>query len=91
MSTKVTVSCPACGEGIITALVSIDPGEPEVRYEADGSGYPGSPPTIGEIERIDYDCDCHLALDRSSTLEYNRDVDDLIFDADFEYDPSEDD
>lgn len=32
----------------ITAVC--EPGEPEVRYYPDGSGYPGSPPTVEDIE-----------------------------------------
>lgn len=49
---SVVVECPICGAEI---RCSIDPGEPMVMYYADGSGHPGSPAGLDEI---DPDCEC---------------------------------
>jgi hypothetical protein len=49
----VTVKCPVCC--LASVRVIIDPGEPQVRYYADGSGYPGSPPAVDDW---DADCSC---------------------------------
>lgn len=90
MSTRVTVKCPRC-EDSISASVRVDPGEPMVRYYPDGSGYPGSGPTIEDIEDIDYECGCKDEADREGSGEsYTAEVEALIYDCtDFEYDPSD--
>lgn len=89
MSTSITVKCPRC-DASICAQVRVDPGEPMVRYYPDGSGYPGYPPSIEEIEDIEYDCDC---LDEASReggrSAYEEQVENLIFDAEFTYDPED--
>lgn len=89
MSTSVTIQCPRC-DASICAQVKVDPGEPPVYYYRDGSGYPGSPPSIEEIEDIEYECDClDLARREGAGSTYEGEVEDLIFDAEFTYDPED--
>jgi hypothetical protein len=62
------IPCPLCGGKTGQAEVTIDPGEPMVLYYPDGSGHPGSPPSIEDIEEIEWDCDCRNNLSDLLTL-----------------------
>lgn len=57
----------------VTVYGTVDPGEPMVRYYADGSGYPGSPPTF------DYES-CVVTKAWGENWEYERMADPVLFD-----------
>lgn len=57
----------------VTVNGTIDPGEPMVRYYADGSGYPGSPTTF------DYES-CVVTKAWGENWDYERIADPVLFD-----------
>lgn len=65
------IKCPVCGEHVsVRALVS--PGEPMVMYYPDGSGYPGSPPEVEEIDEPEYNCYCRDGIITYAQTSYRK-------------------